>query len=480
MMDEACLAIPMESAVSVKFELKCKSGLISFYKMYDVVQRQVEDSFPCKISGCGADFWNKVFLTDGLGHHSCHKKSMKSESVLLSHIQWVILLANKVALGMSQTQKYLLENIKQLNMILTFDDLVGQPLDVLNDFELLCSGAVTIHPVDSHPLVVSEIYMDDGIGIGWVVGAEWSIGNHSYVRFGTRPGPVCKESSTLAFFPHFERLDALVCLFTMTLIYFIRPARVTTEALTPSVVRVTYLSSFKRLGIGNSLISLVSLLKCYHKTTRMIDELFRKANRAEDSSVSGKCKHAATFCFARLHLDVNKLQNLDFNSPFLEFFECSRVNADNHLRLLPTCNAFHFEKIRQISQEAVTRSPVEPLNLFFASDSPRSDLIVKTSVVGLEWLCTQACGEQRCKGRKNVFMLLLRGSDVVAMVLCMQYPVAEEKEPNIEFRLKTNLGHTPVLGTAFPSSLVVRTSLESSVSITDVPVSFHCPVPGAL
>lgn len=28
-------------------------------------------------------------------------------------------------------------------------------------------------------------------------------------------------------------------------------------------------------------------------------------------------------------------------------------------------------------------------------------------------------------------MLLLRGSDVVAMVLCMQYPVAEEKEPNV-------------------------------------------------
>ncbi|KAI4530857.1 hypothetical protein MG293_018715 [Ovis ammon polii] len=53
------------------------------------------------------------------------------------------------------------------------------------------------------------------------------------------------------------------------------PPQVTTEALTPSVVRVTYLSSFKRLGIGNSLISLVSLLKCYHKTTRMIDELFR-------------------------------------------------------------------------------------------------------------------------------------------------------------------------------------------------------------
>ena len=22
-------------------------------------------------------------------------------------------------------------------------------------------------------LVVSEIYMDDGVGIGWVVGAEW-------------------------------------------------------------------------------------------------------------------------------------------------------------------------------------------------------------------------------------------------------------------------------------------------------------------
>lgn len=47
--------------------------------------------------------------------------------MLLSHIQWVILLANKVALGMSQTQKYLLENIKQLDMMpRTFDDLVGQ------------------------------------------------------------------------------------------------------------------------------------------------------------------------------------------------------------------------------------------------------------------------------------------------------------------------------------------------------------------
>ena len=44
---------------------------------------------------------------------------------------------------------------------------------MLNDFELLCSGAVTIHPMDSHPLVVSEIYMDDGLGIGWVVGAKW-------------------------------------------------------------------------------------------------------------------------------------------------------------------------------------------------------------------------------------------------------------------------------------------------------------------
>ena len=105
----------------------------------------MEDSFPCKISGCGADFWNNVFLTDGLGHHSCHKKSMKSESVLLSHIQWVILLANKVALGMSQTQKYLLENTKQLNMILTFDDLVEQVMGNMYRVELrgtsLCSSS---------------------------------------------------------------------------------------------------------------------------------------------------------------------------------------------------------------------------------------------------------------------------------------------------------------------------------------------------
>ncbi|XP_055426747.1 uncharacterized protein LOC129645509 [Bubalus kerabau] len=33
--------------------------------------------------------------------------------------------------------------------------------------------------------------------------------------------------------------------------------------------------SDEKEGIGNSLISLVSLLKCYHKTTRMMDELFR-------------------------------------------------------------------------------------------------------------------------------------------------------------------------------------------------------------
>ena len=37
---------------------------------------------------------------------------------------------------------------------------------MLNDFGLLCFDAATIHPVDI--MVASEIYMDDGIGIGWV------------------------------------------------------------------------------------------------------------------------------------------------------------------------------------------------------------------------------------------------------------------------------------------------------------------------
>lgn len=42
---------------------------------------------------------------------------------------------------------------------------------MLNDIELLCSGAVTIHPVDI--MVASEIHMNDGTGVSWVVRAEW-------------------------------------------------------------------------------------------------------------------------------------------------------------------------------------------------------------------------------------------------------------------------------------------------------------------
>lgn len=50
------------------------------------------------------------------------------------------------------------------------------------------------------------------------------------------------------------------------------------------------------------------------------------------------------------------------------------------------------------------QSPVEPLNLFFAPDSPRSDLIVKTSVVGLERLCTPRRAEN-----KGQFVPIFRG-----------------------------------------------------------------------
>ena len=35
---------------------------------------QVEDPFLSQISGCGVDIWNEVFLTDGLGHDSCHEQ----------------------------------------------------------------------------------------------------------------------------------------------------------------------------------------------------------------------------------------------------------------------------------------------------------------------------------------------------------------------------------------------------------------------
>ncbi|MXQ91634.1 hypothetical protein E5288_WYG019880 [Bos mutus] len=127
-------------------------------------------------------------------------------------------------------------------------------------------------------------------------------------------------------------------------------SQVTTEASTPSVIRVTSLSSFKCLGVGNSLISLVSLLKCYHKTTRMMDELFRRERnslfpelRGEEMTVGGA---AVSFC---------------------------------------------GEEFPAYSW----KSPVEPLNLFFAPDSPRSDLIVKTSVVGLERLCTPRRAENK-------------------------------------------------------------------------------------
>lgn len=51
-------------------------------------------------------------------------KSMECEFVILSHIQWVTLFADKVALEMTQTQTNLLENTKQLNIILTFEDHV--------------------------------------------------------------------------------------------------------------------------------------------------------------------------------------------------------------------------------------------------------------------------------------------------------------------------------------------------------------------
>lgn len=51
-------------------------------------------------------------------------KSMECEFVIPSHIQWVTLFADKVALEMTQTQTNLLENTKQLNIILTFEDHV--------------------------------------------------------------------------------------------------------------------------------------------------------------------------------------------------------------------------------------------------------------------------------------------------------------------------------------------------------------------
>lgn len=53
-------------------------------------------------------------------------KSMECEFVILSHIQWVTLFVSKVALEMPQNQPNKLENTKQLNMILTFEDHVRQ------------------------------------------------------------------------------------------------------------------------------------------------------------------------------------------------------------------------------------------------------------------------------------------------------------------------------------------------------------------
>ena len=74
--------------------------------------------------------------------------------MLLSHIQWVILLADKVALGMLQTQKYLLENTKQLNMILTSDDLLSQVMGNMSRVQLrgtsLCSSSGSRSNQQSH------------------------------------------------------------------------------------------------------------------------------------------------------------------------------------------------------------------------------------------------------------------------------------------------------------------------------------------
>lgn len=44
-------------------------------------------------------------------------KNMECEFVILCHIQWVTLFANKVALEMPQNQTNMLENTKQLNTI---------------------------------------------------------------------------------------------------------------------------------------------------------------------------------------------------------------------------------------------------------------------------------------------------------------------------------------------------------------------------